>query len=108
MSKSIRDKKKVNKEDPCEEEKKEAVAINVEIDILKKKEQEAEIALNKKLNLIGNIVYADVPISKDEAENAVYSKWGVPSTLEVDGKSLGHLHHHEIMQVLDVVDLDRG
>lgn len=26
----------------------------------------------------------------------------------VDGKTLGHLHHHEIMQVLDVVELDRG
>jgi len=28
---------------------------------------------NKKLNLIGNIVYHDVPISQDEANNAIVS-----------------------------------
>jgi seryl-tRNA synthetase len=28
--------------------------------------------------------------------------------LTVDGKTLGHLHHHEIMQCLDMVEFERG
>lgn len=38
----------------------------------------------------------------------VVSKWGEPSTLVVDGLTLGRLHHHDIMQCLDIVDLERG
>lgn len=53
-------------------------------------------------------MHSDVPISKDEVHNVVYSKWGKPSDLVVDGKSLGHLHHHEIMQCLDMVEFERG
>jgi seryl-tRNA synthetase len=60
------------------------------------------------LNTIGNIVASDVPVSKDEAHNAVYSKWGEIPELKVDGKTLGHLHHHEIMQCLDIVEFERG
>ena len=60
------------------------------------------------MGLIGNIVHSDVPISKDEENNVVYSKWGEPSGLVVDGKSLGKLHHHEIMQCLDILEMDRG
>jgi seryl-tRNA synthetase len=26
----------------------------------------------------------------------------------IDGKTLGHLHHHEIMNILDIVELERG
>jgi seryl-tRNA synthetase len=28
--------------------------------------------------------------------------------LEIDGKTLGKLHHHEIMNLIDMVDLERG
>jgi seryl-tRNA synthetase len=64
--------------------------------------------LNAKLNTIGNIVYHDVPISKDEANNAVVSTWGTIPELKVDGRSLGKLHHHEIMEVLDICEFERG
>ena len=60
------------------------------------------------MNLIGNVIYHDVPISKDEANNKVVSTWGKPSELVVDGKTLGHMHHHEIMQCLDMVEMERG
>jgi len=60
------------------------------------------------MNSIGNIVYKDVPVSKDEKKNEVVSTWGDIPTLEVDGKSLGHLYHHEVMQALDIVEFDRG
>lgn len=62
----------------------------------------------KKLNLIGNIVYHDVPVSKDENNNGIYSTWGQPSDLKVDGQTLGHLYHHDIMAALDIVELERG
>lgn len=62
----------------------------------------------QKLNLIGNLVYSDVPVSKDEALNQVVSQWGDIPELKVDGKTLGHLHHHEIMQCLDMVEFERG
>jgi seryl-tRNA synthetase len=54
------------------------------------------------------MVYDNVPISKDEADNAVISTWGQPSDLKVDGKTLGHLHHHDIMRLLDIVEFERG
>jgi seryl-tRNA synthetase len=50
-----------------------------------------------------------VPVAKDEKKNELYSSWGdVSGRLEVDGKSLGHLHHHEVMQCLDIVEFERG
>lgn len=53
-------------------------------------------------------MHLDVPISKDEANNAVVSQWGEVPELAVDGKTLGKLHHHEIMQCLDMVEFERG
>jgi seryl-tRNA synthetase len=67
-----------------------------------------ETTLTTKLKSIENMVYDNVPISKDEADNAVISTWGHPSDLKVDGKTLGHLHHHDIMRLLDIVEFERG
>ena len=50
----------------------------------------------------------DVPISKDEANNAVVSQWGEIPDLQIDGRTLGHLHHHEIMALADMVEFERG
>jgi len=36
----------------------------------------------------------DVPVFKDEDNNEVKTKWGDVPELEVDGKTLGKLHHH--------------
>jgi seryl-tRNA synthetase len=53
-------------------------------------------------------VYKDVPIFEKEEHNQVVSTWGDIPELKVDGKTLGHLHHHEIMQILDMVEFERG
>jgi seryl-tRNA synthetase len=38
--------------------------------------EELTTVRGQKLNTVGNIVYHDVPISKDENENGIYSTWG--------------------------------
>jgi seryl-tRNA synthetase len=91
-----------------QEEKKEAAEINTRIAEKKTQETETFKELNAKLNTIGNIVYQDVPISKDEENNAVVSTWGTIPELKVDGKTLGKLHHHEIMECLDICEFERG
>ena len=62
----------------------------------------------KKLGTIGNIVPADVPVSKDEADNGIKSTWGEIPEIKVDGRTVGHLHHHEIMAIADMVEFERG
>jgi len=48
-------------------------------------------------------------ISKTEDDNRVERTFGVPNKdLVVDGSALGKLHHHEIMQCLDMVEFERG
>src|SRR5690242_18222505 len=78
------------------------------LEAAEKEKDELTHLRDKKLNLIGNIVYHDVVFSKDEALNKTVSEWGEIPDLKVDGKSLGHLHHHEIMQCLDMVEFERG
>lgn len=91
-----------------QEEKKQSNEMKEKIEATEKEKDELTHLRNQKLNLIGNIVYQDVPISKDENDNAIFSKWGEIPELKVDGKTLGHLHHHEIMQCLDMVEFERG
>lgn len=60
---------------------------------------------------IGNIVGPNVIHSKDEANNAIVRTWGeVNKELTVTDEDirLGHLHHHEIMECLDMVEIERG
>ena len=50
-----------------------------------------------------------VIISKDEATNKIERTWGTPNKdLVVDGETLGKLHHHEIMQCLDILEMQAG
>jgi seryl-tRNA synthetase len=109
ISKTVAQKMKDSKgADKCEEEKAKANAVKEKIEAAEKQLEEVETERTKKLNTIGNLVWSDVPISKDEANNAVVAKWGEIPDLKVDGKTLGHLHHHEIMQCLDMVEFERG
>jgi seryl-tRNA synthetase len=79
-----------------------------DIDVQQKEVIELDKKRNGKLNLIGNIVHENVPVFADEANNEVVRTWGVKSDLKVDGKTLGKLHHHEVMNLLDILDLERG
>lgn len=95
--------------DKCEEEKSQANAVKEKIENAEKRLLEVETDRTKKLNTIGNLVADGVPLSKDEdADNAVVNTWGTIPELKVDGKTLGHLHHHEIMQILDFCEFERG
>lgn len=60
------------------------------------------------LGKIGNIVHKDVIISQDEALNKVVRTWGTPSTRVADGSECGKLRHHEIMQCLGILEMERG
>lgn len=63
------------------------------------------------LKSIGNIVGPKVIASKTEDDNEIVRTWGeVNKELTVtEGEwKLGHLHHHEIMECIDMVELERG
>ena len=108
VSKAVKDKKKANKADPCEEEVKRSKEITEAIELKEKEVVETEAQIDKLYGTIGNIVGADVPISKDEKDNFVVATWGEPRQIQVDGITPGKLHHHEVMQILDIVEFERG
>lgn len=72
ISKAVAQKMKDSKgADKCEEEKAQANAVKERIEEHEKMLEEVEVERTKRLNSIGNLVYEDVPISKDEEHNKV-------------------------------------
>ncbi|GKE62768.1 serine--tRNA ligase, partial [Tanacetum coccineum] len=64
--------------------------------------QEAKAALFEKLEKVGNLVHASVPVSKDEKNNTVVETWGkkrVEPTLK---------NHVELVELLGIADLKKG
>lgn len=57
--------------------------------------------------MIGNLVHASVPISKDENENRVERTWGEPRPLRITNE-LGACNHHAVLSRLDGYDSERG
>jgi seryl-tRNA synthetase len=110
ISKIIGKKMKESKgKDKCEEEREQSRGYDAEIEAQRKITTDAIEAQEKALNLIGNIVSPLAVISKTEDDNKVVRTFGeVPKDLKVDGSALGKLHHHEIMQCLDMCEFDRG
>ena len=109
ISKIVAQKKKDSKgQDKCEEESAQSKALDGKIEELETTRDTLEKALNKELNKIGNIISPNVPISKNEDDNKVIRTWGTPSDLVITGEELGKLHHHEVMQCLDIIELERG
>ncbi|XP_002514398.2 serine--tRNA ligase [Ricinus communis] len=64
--------------------------------------QEAALALNKKLEEVGNLVHDSVPVSNDEANNAVISVWG-EKRLEPKLKN-----HVDLVELLGIADTKKG
>ncbi|KAJ4780316.1 Serine--tRNA ligase [Rhynchospora pubera] len=64
--------------------------------------QAAKAALDAKLDTIGNLIHDSVPISKDEANNAVIRTVG-ERRLEDNLKS-----HVDLVEMLDIVNLEKG
>jgi len=88
----------------------EADAMKPKMAELKKAEEDTENAckackeqLDKKLNLIGNLVHESVPVSKDEAQNAIVTEWG-----EFKVNEAARRHHHELLWMIDGYEPDRG
>eukprot|EP00386_Alphamonas_edax_P013024 GDKI01040387.1.p2 GENE.GDKI01040387.1~~GDKI01040387.1.p2 ORF type:complete len:514 (-),score=217.95 GDKI01040387.1:105-1646(-) len=107
-NKRVAEKKKKDKTDPCTEEVAEVTKYKQLIVESEKKVEEIAAQRDAALNLIGNMVHPSVPISNDEANNAVVRKWGTPSTLKVDGVTAGKLHHHQILKQLQGYEPERG
>jgi seryl-tRNA synthetase len=109
ISRTVAQKKKDSKgQDKCEEEIAQSKALDGKIEELEAARDKLEKDLAKELNKIGNIISPNVPISNTEDDNKVIRTWGVPSDLVVTGEELGKLHHHEVMQCLDIIELERG
>lgn len=110
ISKIVAEKKKASKgQDKCEEEVAESKALDAKIDEQKKNTANAVAEQEKVLSKIGNIVSPMAVISKSEDDNLVVRTFGEPNRdIVVDGSALGKLHHHEIMQCLDMVEFERG
>nr|CAN77028.1 hypothetical protein VITISV_015339 [Vitis vinifera] len=64
--------------------------------------QEALATLNSKLEIIGNLVHDSVPVSNDEANNAVIRSWGEK---KVEPKLKNHV---ELVELLGIADLKKG
>ncbi|KAK7749888.1 Cytosolic seryl-tRNA synthetase [Cytospora paraplurivora] len=64
-----------------------------------------EADLKAKLLTVGNIVHDSVPVSNDEANNAVIRTW-TPEGVTVEKKDC--LSHHEVLTRIDGYDPERG
>lgn len=109
LNKEIGDKKKSSKgQDKCED----LLVKSGEIKKTREEKKLLAVELDKqrtaKLGLIGNVLSDKCPVFKDEDNNVVVKEWGTIPDIEVDGKTLGKLHHHEVMDILGIVELERG
>ncbi|XP_008809578.2 serine--tRNA ligase-like [Phoenix dactylifera] len=92
---------KIAKEDATEmiksteENKKLTAAKEVEV-------QEAKVALDARLEIVGNLVHDSVPVSNDEANNEVIRTWG---ERRMEGKLRNHV---DLVKLLDIVDAEKG
>lgn len=76
---------------------------NKQLSTIKEAEvQQALDALNKRLEAVGNLVHDSVPISNDEANNAVIRSWG-EKRLEPKLKN-----HVDLVELLGIADTKKG
>jgi seryl-tRNA synthetase len=109
MNEKIKQKKKESKgQDKCEEEIVKSKDLAEQIS----KQQKVEEILNTKVKVllkkIGNLVHESVPESKDEKLNRLERTWGVAKKDWKIDSTLGNLHHHEVLQLLDGYEAERG
>ena len=81
--------------------------MEIERDLIDKKEKEFFNLLQAKVNTVGNLVHDSVPLEKNEDLNKVVSTWGKISDIKVNS-TLGKCHHHEILAMIDGYDPKRG
>jgi len=98
MGKLFKEKKK----DEANAKRAESKALDAKMQELVKKVQETKLALEAKLNHVGNIVHPSCPISKDEHDNDVVKTWGEFK------KVPGLYHHHQILYMIGGFEPIRG
>jgi seryl-tRNA synthetase len=111
IQKIIKEKKIASKgADQCEKEVAEKDAIENEVAKLEEVSEELQKARDIKLGKIGNLVPAEgVPISKDEENNLVVSKWGVPKNFEgIKYGTDGFRPHFELLEMIGAVEFEAG
>jgi len=109
INKQIADRKKASKgKDKCEDLVEKSKEHKPKITAQEEESDRLLAQRDAKMNLIGNILGDKVPIFKDEDDNEEIKTWGTLPEMEIDGKTLGKLHHHEIMGLLDMVEFERG
>lgn len=90
-----------------EEKKRQLITLAKELsDKIKDLEirlKEVENSLNKLLFDLPNLPQEDVPIGKDESENVVIKKWGIPKSFDFPIKD-----HISLGESLDIIDLERA
>jgi len=111
-NKEIADKKKSSKgKDKCEDLVAKSGELKKAKDELEVLAEELKVERDSKLGKIGNVLHTGVPIFKDEDNNKVHTTWGtdkIKDLPKVDGKTLGKLNHHHIMECLDLFEMERG
>ena len=108
LSRAVAAKKKADKKADIAEEQKKSKALDESIKAQEQATKDIEASTEKMLGKIGNIVHSDVVISQDEDLNKVVRTWGTKSTIVADGTAMGKLRHHEIMQCLNILEMERG
>ena len=108
ISKQVAAIKKKDKKADISDLQNQSKALDEGIKAQEQVTKDIEAQTAEILGKIGNIVASDVVISQDEANNQVVRTWGTPSTIVADGSALGKLRHHEIMQCLGIVEMERG
>jgi seryl-tRNA synthetase len=81
-------------------------ALKERVKELEAREKDLSAARDAAIVPIGNLVHDSVPVSDDEANNAVVREWGTPRPREENGHAL--LSHVDLVQLLGIVNLDAG
>ena len=109
ISKAVAAKKKADKKADVSDLTAQSRGLDDQIKQQEQKTKEIIGQTETLLGKIGNIVHPSVPISQDEANNEVVRTWGNPrKDIIADGSELGKLRHHEIMQCLNMLEMERG
>ncbi|KAM3218837.1 serine-tRNA ligase [Capsicum annuum] len=80
-------------------EKKEKEKLNADKEV---KVVEVKAVLDSKLEIIGNLVHDSVPVSNDEANNAIVRSWGERRTEK------GLKNHVDLVEALGIADTTKG
>ena len=101
MSKQIGGLMREGKKDEAEEIKAKVKSMGSEMDELKKREEELNEEIKKRMYVIPQIIDPSVPIGKDDSENVENERFGDPYVPPYEIP-----YHTDILEKLDGLDID--